>query len=64
MRAVPELPLPSPTSAKETSQSFSFSKQGNLAMDLVTQTAPIHFLGKLLEIYLLPVETQSRLPSA
>jgi hypothetical protein len=43
MRSPPELPLPSPESAKETSQSFSFSKQGNLAIDLISQRAPINF---------------------
>jgi hypothetical protein len=45
MRSPPELPLPSPESAKETSQSFSFSNQGNLAIDIVSQTAPINFWG-------------------
>jgi hypothetical protein len=43
MRSPPELPLPPAPSAKQTSQSFSFSKQGNLAIDLISQTAPINF---------------------
>jgi hypothetical protein len=45
MCSPPELPLPSPESAKETSQSFSFSNQGNLTIDLISQTASIYFWG-------------------
>jgi hypothetical protein len=43
MGAVAELPLPSPASAEETSQSFSFSNQGNVAIELISQTARINF---------------------
>jgi hypothetical protein len=50
MRTVPELPLPSPASTKENSQSFSFSNQGDLAIDLILQTAPINFWGNFCKI--------------
>jgi hypothetical protein len=45
MRSVPELHLPSTPSTKETSQSFSFANQGNLAIDLISQKASINFWG-------------------
>jgi hypothetical protein len=53
MRSVPELALPSPPSAKETSQSFSFLNQGNLAIDLILHTAPIIYWGNSFGIFIL-----------
>jgi hypothetical protein len=44
MHSVKELPLPSPESAKETSQSFL--NHSNLAIDLMSQTAAINFWEK------------------